>query len=307
MGCGSSKGVQAQNAPGAPPTAVDAKVEVNTTNANNNKITVKQIETGDLQASVEVIDSNNTSTIEPKERGNSAKSTDSGLAEDDEDDDNNGVNFVTEDTEDGEKLAGDYKPVGGSFTIEGTGFGKLRTSQRMDLGSAVSTKSAPPALEREPTPTIMERPKSRGGQAFEMTWDDQKTPTSKRPARLKALENRGKIHREATLAELEAKLEAAEKRRQQYERRVKMKMREEADKVGTAARSLTREKTIIGNKTESNEDKATKNREKHLKQLRDKLKAKEERAKRVRANKLRISQENEQLGKMSGQSTQIAA
>jgi hypothetical protein len=254
---------------------------------SNNKITVKQIGADDLEGTAQ-LEQIGTNAASIKARGVSAKSTDSGLV----DDDDNGVDFVTEETEGGEQFAGDFKPEGGSFTIEGKGFAGSRMSQRMDLGSAVSTKSAPPALDREPTPTIMERPKSRGGgQAFEMTWDDNKT--TRRPARLKALENRGKIHRESTLAELEAKLDAAEKRRCQYERRVKMKMREEADKVGTAARSLTREKTILDTKNESNVDKATKNRENHLKLLRDKLKIKEERAKRVRANKLRITQQKE--------------
>lgn len=274
-----------ENAPGVAP------VEATTTADTNIKIAVKQIETEDLKASVEIaaIDNNATDTA-TKDRGGSAKSTDSGLADDDDD---NGVNFINEDTEGGEALAAEFTSEGGSFTVNGLGYGSKRNSQRLDLGSAVSTKSAPADLEREPTPVIMERPKSRGGQAFDMTWDDNKT--TRRPARLKALENRGKIHREATLAELEAKLAAAERRRLQYERRVKDKMRQEADKVGSAARSLVREKTSLDGTISTKEDKATQNRELHLKQLRDKLKKKEERAKRVRANKLRMTQENELL------------
>lgn len=83
-----------ENAPGVAP------VEATTTADTNIKIAVKQIETEDLKASVEIAASDNNATdTATKDRGGSAKSTDSGLADDDDD---NGVNFINEDTEGGE-------------------------------------------------------------------------------------------------------------------------------------------------------------------------------------------------------------
>merc|ERR1711934_306995 len=100
------------------------------------------------------------------------------------------------------------------------------------------------------------------------------------------------IKRESTLAELESKLAAAERRRSDYERRVKAKMLEESQKVEMAGRSLTRQKSNLGANISKSEDKARENREKHLKQMRDKLRAKEKKAKQVRMNKERIARES---------------
>lgn len=158
----------------------------------------------------------------------------------------------------------------------------LQPSQEKDrINSATSTQSAP---------QILERPKSRGGFAFEVVYDDVKTP---RPARLKSLEH-PRLKASPVLADLDAKLRAAERRRKERQNEVKKKMASETSKVSQAHSSLKREKTTIEERSISSVDQAAENRERHLKQLQAKLKAKEERAAKVRANKERLLRERQQ-------------
>lgn len=225
----------------------------------------------------------------------SQNSYDSGFTDELDD----GRKIITERTEGGERIASVDRPATPEFELSGQNYRdsqddlRAQTTKRKerDSYSAVSTAST---ITTRSAPIIMERPKSRGGCAFDMTYDDE--PKVKRiPARLKALEHRDKsksgIGREATLAELEAKLYAAERRRSDYERRVKSKMAEESAKVELGTKSLTRQKTTLDASIVKSESKATENREKHLKNLRDKLKQKEKRAKQVRENKERIQRE----------------
>jgi len=231
------------------------------------KVTVKQI------VPVDVADDGENN----KRNTHSAKSNDSGISENSTKDDNN---IITELTDGGDSLVGDRPPTP-ELSVGGMGYEAMRAKKERDTLSAVSTKSAP---------SVLERPKSRGGNvAFELTFDN--APVARRPARLAKLETRG-LHREQTLAELQAKLQAAEDRRKEYERRVKNKMAQEAGKVEHASMSLKREKTTLGSEISKSEDKASLNRERHLKTLRDKLKAKEEKAKRVRANKKKLALQN---------------
>lgn len=231
------------------------------------KVTVKQIVPSDEAAA------NNN-----KRNTHSAKSNDSGISENSITKDDNTI--ITELTDGSDSLVGDRPPTP-ELSVGGMGYEAMRLKKERDTLSAVSTKSAP---------SVLERPKSRSGAvAFELTFDN--APVAKRPARLAKLETRG-LHREQTLAELQAKMEAAEGRRKEYERRVKNKMAQEAGKVEHASMSMKREKTTLGSEISKSEDKAALNRERHLKQLRDKLKAKEEKAKRVRANKKKMALQN---------------
>lgn len=281
MGCGSSKvTVDGQSMPTERPGGEASS------GMNVSKVTVKQIvpnENGSNDVAPNLNLNNN------KRNTHSAKSNDSGISENSTKDNNN---MITELTDGSESLVGDRPPtpelaVGGMgyesrVRVGGMGYEAMRLKKERDTLSAVSTKSAP---------SVLERPKSRSGAvAFELTFDN--APLAKRPARLAKLETRG-LHREQTLAELQAKLQAAEDRRKEYERRVKMKMAQEAGKVEHASMSLKREKTTLGSEISKSEDKAALNRERHLKQLRDKLKAKEEKAKRVRANKKKIAQQSQ--------------
>lgn len=274
MGCGSSKvTVDGQSMPTERPGGEASS------GMNVSKVTVKQI----------VPNENDSNDVAPnlnlnnnKRNTHSAKSNDSGISENSTKDNNN---MITELTDGSESLVGDRPPTP-ELAVGGMGYESryeaMRLKKERDTLSAVSTKSAP---------SVLERPKSRSGAvAFELTFDN--APLAKRPARLAKLETRG-LHREQTLAELQAKLQAAEDRRKEYERRVKMKMAQEAGKVEHASMSLKREKTTLGSEISKSEDKAALNRERHLKQLRDKLKAKEEKAKRVRANKKKIAQQSQ--------------
>lgn len=225
----------------------------------------------------------------------SANSTDSGIA--DEFDDNKGI--ITENTDGGENVASQARPVTPDLELAGQGYHESQTSLRQATreSSATSAMSHSSTITTQSAPSILERPKSRGGCAFDVVYDEGNS--RKLPTRLQAIDKRRLsqnkhkhgISREATLAELEEKLAAAERRRAEYERRVKAKMAEEAEKVDNAGRSLTRQKSNLDAEIVKNENKATENRERHLKQLRDKLKAKEKKAKQVRQNKERLAKE----------------
>lgn len=240
---------------------------------------------------MQVVASSNTVSLDAspfkKERdvhsANSNDSVDSGITSDEY----AGTQaIITEDTEHGEIIAATDRPETPDFELSGEGYRKSQKSIReMSAVSQASTTTT------QSCPAILERPKSRGGVAFDMVYDEP-TKTTRMPARLKAIEHKNKIKRESTLAELESKLAAAERRRSDYERRVKAKMLEESQKVEMAGRSLTRQKSNLGANISKSEDKARENREKHLKQMRDKLRAKEKKAKQVRMNKERIARES---------------
>lgn len=233
----------------------------------------------------------------------SANSNDSGINSDDYDE---STGIITENTEGGEQLASTGRPRTPEFELAGTSYHQSQDNIReqsaastrsrdrksrasRDLDSAVSRAST---ITTQSAPMILERPKSRGGMAFDVVYDDEGPAKARMPARLKAIERKSErkasLGREVTLAELEAKLNAAEKRRSEYEKRVKAKMLEETQKVENASRSMTRQKSTLDATINKSEDKATQNREKHLKDLRDKLKAKEKKAEQVRKNKAKL-------------------
>lgn len=260
MGCGSSKNAAGpNNAPGDRPS--DAALQ-----KRGSKMQVMPAE-----ECVELGRDDATSKSRDRE-AHSASSNDSGFKDDD--------GIITESTKGGAEVAAN-RPATPDFMIAGNGFGprgRLRSSER-EAQSAASTKSAP---------SVMQRPKTPGGLAFDITFDSGRSP-ARRPARLKKLEHTGRVNSELTLDQLQAKLRAAEKRRVDYERRVRMKMAEESAKIEGASKALTREKTVIESKVDAAENKATENRERHLKDLRAKLRAKEARAEKVRANKARLA------------------
>ena len=210
----------------------------------------------------------------------SSASSDSGF--DDHD------NIITETTQNGEVLASQDMPasVGTDFLVTGSGFGSRSNKQR----NADSAKSTQSNYSTVSAPSILERPKSRGGCAFDITYEDSRAP---RPARLKSLESQ-KSGSELTLEQLEKKLRAAERRRLEYENKVKAKMHQESAKLELGKRMLTRERTSLDKSMVKSENKATENRQKHLETLRAKLKAKEVKAKKVRANRELRRQEQEE-------------
>eukprot|EP00039_Didymoeca_costata_P009442 m.125011 g.125011 ORF g.125011 m.125011 type:complete len:232 (-) comp14484_c0_seq6:2784-3479(-) len=131
-------------------------------------------------------------------------------------------------------------------------------------------------------PIIVERPKSRGGCAFDITYDEGSAP---RPRRLKSLERRN-----PEVLDVEAKLRAAEKRREERNKEISRKLASDTEKGYVR---LNREKMELDKKIHVSEDRAMENRERHLQQLRDRLRQKEERARRVRENKQRLAKQNE--------------
>lgn len=293
MGCGNSKAVKASDAPieqvqvddeGFPVTAPNQKMSISTDSLNEaGKVRSSKVQVAPAKVEPEVMIVQHDKPSADRD-AHSASSTDSGF------DDNDRI--ITETTKDGERLAGKFmaSAVPTDLLVTGAGFGsrgKLR-----DTDSAQSRNSGKSSFSTSSAPSILERPKSRGGFAFDITYDSATAP---RPARLKSLESQ-KSGSDLTLEQLEKKLRAAERRRVDYERRVKAKMLEETTKVAKASTSLKRERTTLDMKIDKQEDKATENRRKHLEGLRSKLKAKEAKAQKVRANReLRRLEQEEAL------------
>jgi len=295
MGCGSSKGVRASDAPTEQVVIDDEGFPLENGKSSDNATRVSTESLADKpttsrSSKVQVAPAIELEVVDraTKDRDvHSASSQDSGI------DDND--NIITESTHNGEALAASDMPqsIGTDFLVTGSAFGsrnKLR-----DIDSAKSNQSAKSSFSTQSTasaPSILERPKSRGGCAFDITYEDSRAV---RPARLQSLEKK-RSGSDLTLEQLEKKLRAAERRRIEYETRIKAKMLRETNKLKKASTSLTREKTTLGNKIDSKEDTATANRRKHLENLRAKLKAKEAKAERVRANReLRKLEQEEAL------------
>lgn len=209
--------------------------------------------------------------------------------------------IITEETAGGEELAEKDRPPTPELVISGSK-PAARVTREPDSDieaddpifhndrdtSATSSRSAP---------VILERPSSRGGAAFDISFEEENSGTEnntpglpRRLQRLDAQRSSGKKKRdELTLEELQAKLQAAEQRRKEYEQRVRERMHQEASKAVTytkqANESLNESVEKTHGDAETKEKAALENRESHLKQLRERLKAKEDRARAVREKK----------------------
>eukprot|EP00045_Choanoeca_perplexa_P001870 m.22127 g.22127 ORF g.22127 m.22127 type:complete len:250 (+) comp11206_c0_seq1:126-875(+) len=198
--------------------------------------------------------------------------------------------IITEQTEGGESVAAQGLNETADLSIGATPVSKSSSSTDQDddvddestrMMSAVSTRSAP---------SIMQRPSSRGGSAFDIQWGEE-SGQAKMPRRLEKLHHSSKRRKqELTLDQLQKKLQAAERRKQEYEDRLKAKMAAEVAKAqGVRAGAKNRD---LESKVEQAERDAEGNREKRLKEMRDKLRAKEEHARKVREKKRLLQQEN---------------
>eukprot|EP01147_Barroeca_monosierra_P005970 gene5970-7330_t len=153
------------------------------------------------------------------------------------------------------------------------------------MTSALSTRSAPPS--------ITERPSSRGGRAFEISFEDD--DIRRPPRRLQKLQGARRRKGELTLEQLQRKLEAAERRKKEYEERILEKIvvdtRRPADKRDEQTEEKSKE---IEGKVEKKVDRAVENREAHLRSLREKLRARDEHSRRVREKKQQQQQQQQQ-------------
>lgn len=215
-----------------------------------------------------------------------------------------GSSMITESTAGGEAIASSNTNNNVDLSISGSAVGRSNHSSTgaaaggaddddddddddasLRMASATSTRSAP---------SIMQRPSSRGGSAFEMQWDEG-DGTARMPRRLEKLKHSSKRRKgELTLDQLQRKLEAAEKRKHEYEQRIKAKVAGELHKVNavanTAAATPERNEELE-NRVAGKGDKAEENREQHLKMLRERLRAKEEHARKVREKKRKLQQQ----------------
>lgn len=202
--------------------------------------------------------------------------------------------IITEDTAGGEEIAGQDRPITPELELAGVRPAARATREpdsdieadetlsRARDTSAVSTRSAP---------IILQRPSSRGGSAFDISFEGESAEpaTPGLPKRLQQRDSSGRKKREdMTLEELQAKLAAADQRRRDIESRLKEKMAQESSKgeqIRSQSNSLNG--SLNGSLTETSEKEkaALDNREAHLRQLRERLRAKEDRARQVREKK----------------------
>lgn len=107
-----------------------------------------------------------------------------------------------------------------------------------DLAVEGKCMSVPPPTETAPddgevvVPIIMNRPSSRGGLAFDVTFSE--VPKSQRLEMLQSRTQKSKP--ELTIQELQAKAAAAEQRKKEHEKRLTEKMAKESEKVSSAQR-----------------------------------------------------------------------
>jgi hypothetical protein len=136
---------------------------------------------------------------------------------------------------------------------------------------------------------IVERPASRSGQAFDITFTNEGTPNRKKLplpiARLQAQKRKHEFSRE----ELDEKLKKADQRRQESERQMLERLAQQIDKQCHTQQALQsfadKENKRLEEQLQKSIDKNHSNREAYLKSLRDKLRAKENHAKVVRENR----------------------
>lgn len=157
--------------------------------------------------------------------------------------------------------------------------GKSTASTDSGLGDVNESDAAVPGVPDAAVSTS-------GGLSFEIVLDA--APTKKKmPARLQALAQKPK--KELTMLELHRVQQEADNRRRQALESVHRKAAGETRKVDHIAHKLTREKTNLGEAVDAKENRALENRQKHLDSLRQRLKAQEDRANRVRETKSKVS------------------
>eukprot|EP00049_Salpingoeca_infusionum_P000166 m.37760 g.37760 ORF g.37760 m.37760 type:complete len:259 (-) comp10126_c0_seq1:220-996(-) len=201
---------------------------------------------------------------------------------------NSGI--IDESTPNGEDIAGPGNS-GVDLSLSGTAVAKPVPGDGDDddddddafsrMTSATSTRSAP---------SIMQRPSSRGGSAFEIQWDDTGSE-SKPPRRLQKLQHSSRKRQgDVTLQQLQKKMQAAERRRKEYEKRIQDKLKKESEKAKTI-QDRQQEQQGDASKIESAVDKAAEKREEQRRALREKLRAQEEKRRQVREKAERIKAE----------------
>lgn len=190
--------------------------------------------------------------------------------------------------ESNDELAKDKESISSALdlTTVGKRASRIRSaiSAASDASHLADTESDSNSFEAIPAPTIAERPSSRGGLAFDMTFEGDQA-RARVPARLEKIRTRTRSS-EMSIEELQAKLAAADSRRQSVEQKLKEKMSKEVEKTGKVQQQLTQnlegmKKTEVVEK----ENKVLENREANLRSIREKLKAREEHARKVRENK----------------------
>jgi hypothetical protein len=278
MGCGASKSVNVQagsapvqQAPAAAPQQASVVVVVQAKPATPKPV--------DEAVTVEVIVPAPAATVSNKEDKTVGKETgpDSGLENNDDD--------IAIPADEAEEADCDRPPTP-DLTIVGT---KANSRLRAAL-SAVNNETDLDDTERESSASttrsavISERPSSRGGMAFDMTFDGEQSRT-RAPARLEKLRTRTRSA-EMTVDELKDKLVAAEARREAYEKRLKEKLSKETEKVEKVQQQHAVDTSAsLKSNQEDKESKVLENREANLRKIREKLKAREEHARKVREAK----------------------
>jgi hypothetical protein len=210
---------------------------------------------------------------------------------------------ITEDSPNADQVASEDRPPTPEFTISGTGIKGLLAASRAQQSAKASDEARESHdeafTERESsagtvrsaasdTAVVLERPSSRGGLAFDMTFEGQQARSSL-PARLEKLQLARTSGREdMSIEQLKEKLAAAENRRIIYEKKLKEKISREmakVEKVQAVHQEHEGRKDEVASKALEKETKVLEKRQASLQQLRDKLRQKDEHAQKVREQK----------------------
>ena len=261
QGCGASKSVQTQDAPAAAPTPASQKKVIVAAAATATTASIARPTSASNNTSAPVANNTNEDAIITEDSGNA-------------------------------QAAEHARPATPDLTLSGAAVKVTKSEQLRAMALAARDSGEEEVPDRDGSASsrdsgvVHERPSSRGGRAFDLTYDGQEQ-RKVLPARLEKLQRRSK--QELSIDELTRKLEAAEARRVGYEQALKEKLAKEGAKVHVVQQAIgaRQDATLDARKSEvaDKENKALLNREASLKQLRDKLKMKEDHAKKVREAK----------------------
>ena len=207
---------------------------------------------------------------------------------------------ITEESPEGEQVAAENRPPTPELMIAGSGLKGLLAASRANQskGSEARESHDEAFTERESsagtvrsstsdTAVVLERPSSRGGLAFDMTFEGQQARATL-PARLEKLQARSSGREDLSIEQLKEKLAAAESRRVIYERKLKDKISREmakVEKVQAVHQEQEGRKDEVASRVLEKETKVLEKRQASLQQLREKLRQKDEHAQKVREQK----------------------
>ncbi|XP_077991333.1 uncharacterized protein LOC144445597 [Glandiceps talaboti] len=214
----------------------------------------------------------------------SSRTYDSGLGEDYQ-------HVITEGSEPTRQKLADGRPDTPDLLLTGTQIqGRKRSGKTRDTNDILE--------ELQHQGLLLDRPKSRGGLAFDimLSPEGSLSPIKRAPPRLAKLKKKSK--KKKTKEQLEAKLRAAEERRKAKEQEMKERLHSQANKdkqIKDAMDAFAESQKKVAEQSTEKVDRAAENREARLRAFQEKAQKRKEHAERVRQLKLQRQAEQAQL------------